>query len=102
MYNDSKKTYRRNDLLIFMVGATATMCGVASIKIHPKKKSAFLILQVLVLVRPSHHLVPLGFKTLDRPGLLVAEMMAMAMVGHMVITGTQSTDPVLVVGTRTM
>ena len=28
-------------------------------------------------------------------------MMAMAMVGHMVITGTQSTDPVLVVGTMT-
>ena len=70
-------------------------------------KSAFLTLQVLVLVmavRCSHHLVRLGLKTLERPGLLlgVAGMRAMAMMGHTtVITGTQSTDTVPVDGTMT-
>ena len=66
-------------------------------------KSAFLTLQVLVLVmavRCSHHLVRLGLKTLERPGLLVAGMRATAM-GGAVNTGAQNTDPVPVDVTMT-
>ena len=57
-----------------------------------------------MIVRCSHHLVQLGLKTSERPGLLllVAGVRAMAMMGHTtVITGTQSTDPNPVVGTMT-
>ena len=59
-------------------------------------KSAFLTQQVLVT---AVRLVRLGL-TSERPGLLVAEMRAMA-IGRTLNTGTQNIDPVPVDGTMT-